>query len=108
MPSSGHSRRYVANPTLTSIDISRRDFGGTLTLKKCRTHSKNIKQQPLPLQESENIPNVQAPFVAFIVLGEYILEVLGSETAFVVVCHGVATMLVLVDLVGVNAEERVR
>ena len=85
-----------------------RDFGGILTLKEGRAPSKDIKQQPLALQESEDIPNVQPPFVTFIVLGEYVLEVLGSETTFVIVCHGVAAMLVFVEFVDVNAEERVR
>lgn len=80
----------------------------TLTLKKCRALSKDIKQQPLALQEPEDIPNGQPAFVTFVVLGEYILEVLGSEAAFVIVCHGVAAMLVLIEFGDVDAEERVR
>lgn len=62
----------------------------------------------MPLPESEKVPDIQPAFVALIVFGEDVFEVLGLEPSFIVVCHGVAAMFVFVDSVDVDAEEGVR
>ena len=50
-------------------------------------------------------PTVQTSLITSIILGEDVLKVLGPESSFVIICHAVAAMLILVKTVNPDAEE---
>ena len=78
-----------------------------ITFNKCRGPRKEIKDHALALPEPEKIGHVKSPLVPHITLGVRILEILGLESALVVVCHAVAAMPVLIEAVNPDAKGRV-
>jgi len=78
-----------------------------LTFKESSGPSKEVKSQSLSLVHSEQVCGVKAALVAFVILGKDVFELLGSKASLVVVSHGIATVLVLVDIGNVDSEERV-
>lgn len=89
---------------------SRRDTASrqarALTLEKAASPAYGISNQPLPLPEPGHI--IESHVVPAIrILGKHVLELLRHKSAFVVVRAAAAPMLVLVDVVKIDAEQGV-
>ena len=81
---------------------------GRLTFQKSGTPSKEIKNHPLPLPQFQQIRQGQAALVPFIILGEDVLEILGSEPSLVIIRHTITAMFVFVEAGSVDAKQGVR
>lgn len=79
----------------------------SLTFQASRTPPDRIQDDPLAFQPIPYIPHGQA-VSASTIFGEEILEFLRQKTPFAVVCARIGSMLGFVDLVEVDAEQRVR
>jgi hypothetical protein len=102
--------KYVASPVkhtyqfLLSILPHSRPI--RLTFKHSTEPANRIHENPLPLEQIRDVPQRQVVTTRG-VFGKDILELLGHETALVVVGTRVAAVLVLVHVWYVDAKKRV-
>ena len=78
-----------------------------LTFEERRTPSEKVKYHALTLPKVHKIREIQAAFVALIILCKDVFKVLRSEATLIVVGHAITSMLVLVEASSIDAEERI-
>ena len=78
-----------------------------LTFQDACSHAKEIKHHSLTPPKAQQIAKCQATFVVPIILVEDVLELLRAEATFIIVCHTVTPVFILVEPCDIDTKERV-